>query len=316
MMSLRVSICLQEYHPRDAARSIVDPPTLHINISFSSFYEFFAAIGFASTVMSPPRGLAIIAGFGPGISLGLARRFARSYDLVVLGRSLNALSSTAVGSTSPTSATHPDALAELLADANLASLSPPPKVTALIADVSNTDSITQAFAEIKKLNQPVVAALYNVSAPFTRKPFLEAETSEYVTAFNSSVMGAVLFSQQVLPLLIAAAPGAQLSPSLIFTGATASYKANAQMSVFTTGKWALRSLAQSLAREFAPEGVHVATVNIDGIVDMPKTKGYLNEFPDQKISPGDVAETYWDLHAQRRSAWTWEVDVRPWLEKW
>lgn len=88
------------------------------------------------------------------------------------------------------------------------------------------------------------------------------------------------------------------------------------MSVFASAKYSLRALVHSLAREFAPQNVHVATINIDGVVDTPKVKEYLNEMEDLKLKPEDIAQVYWDLHAQGRSAWTTELDVRPWQEKW
>jgi len=151
-----------------------------------------------------------------------------------------------------------------------------------------------------------------------RVPFLESTPEMYETAFKSGVYGGVLFSQAILPLLLKNVGNGPYSPTLIFTGATASYKANAQMAVFSTGKFALRSLAQSLSREFAPKGVHVSHVNIDGVVDAPKSKTFVinGNVEDGKLKPEDVAEAYWNLHTQPRSAWAWEFDLRPWVEKW
>jgi len=131
--------------------------------------------------------------------------------------------------------------------------------------------------------------------------------------------GALIFSQASLPLLLqtASEANAKYPPTLIFTGATASIKANAQMSAFASGKWALRALSQSIAREFAPQGVHVAHAIIDGVIDIPKTKEWLKDLPaEAKIGADDIAESYWSLHVQSNRCFTNEIDIRPMLEKW
>ena len=100
--------------------------------------------------------------------------------------------------------------------------------------------------------------------------------------------GAFLFSQAALPLLLAALPDASRPPTLIFTGATASVKGSANFATFASGKWATRAIAQSLAREFGPQGVHVAHAVIDGVIDVPKTKAWTFDAPDAKINPEAV----------------------------
>lgn len=115
---------------------------------------------------------------------------------------------------------------------------------------------------------------------------------------SRSSKGAFLFSQATLPLLLKAvesSSGAKYPPTLIFTGATASLKGSAQMASFATGKFALRALAQSLAREFAPKGVHVAHAVIDGVIDIPRTKEWMKDAgPDAKISAEAVRTTIQD----------------------
>jgi len=89
------------------------------------------------------------------------------------------------------------------------------------------------------------------------------------------------------------------------------------MSSFATGKFALRALSQSLAREFGPKGVHVSHAIIDGVIDIPRTKDWLKDAgPDAKISADGIADSYWYLHTQPRTTFTWEVDIRPSVEKW
>lgn len=89
------------------------------------------------------------------------------------------------------------------------------------------------------------------------------------------------------------------------------------MSAFASGKWALRALSYSIAREFAPKGVHVAHAIIDGVIDIPKTKEWLKDLPaEAKIGADDIAESYWNLHVQSKRCFTNEIDIRPMLEKW
>lgn len=152
--------------------------------------------------------------------------------------------------------------------------------------------------------------------------------------------GAFLFSQAVLPHLLKTAEKgtAQYPPTLVFTGATASVKSNAFVSAFATGKYALRALSFSIAREFAPKGVHVAHAIIDGIIDIPRTRELFKELPaEAKISAEGVwnfpwrnthtklyvdadtvqiADAYWHLHTQPKTTFTNEIDIRPMLEKW
>jgi NADP-dependent 3-hydroxy acid dehydrogenase YdfG len=131
--------------------------------------------------------------------------------------------------------------------------------------------------------------------------------------------GAFLFSQHVLPLLLTHAkdPSSKHPPTLIFTGATAGVKSNALMATFASSNFAKRALAMSLAKEFAPEGVHVAWANIDGPIDIPGRDDYRKNLPtEQKIDPDDIAEAYWNLHKQSKRAFTNEIDIRTSVEKW
>lgn len=147
--------------------------------------------------------------------------------------------------------------------------------------------------------------------------------------FKQNSKGAIIFSQQVLPLLLShnqTSPSSDSAsnlksgnypPTLIFTGATASIKANALMSGFACPKFAMRALSTSLAKEFAPKGVHVAHAIIDGVIDIPRTKEWLKDQPaEAKIGAEDIAEAYWGLHVQSKRGFTNEIDIRPMLEKW
>lgn len=104
---------------------------------------------------------------------------------------------------------------------------------------------------------------------------------------------------------------------MIFTGATAGVKANARMATFASSNFAKRAMATSLAKEFAPEGVHVAWANIDGPIDIPGRQDYRASIATEaKIDPNDIAETYWSLHVQSKRCFTNEIDIRTSLEKW
>jgi NADP-dependent 3-hydroxy acid dehydrogenase YdfG len=122
-----------------------------------------------------------------------------------------------------------------------------------------------------------------------------------------------------LPFLLKHAedPQAKYPPTLIFTGATASVKANAQMATFASSKFALRALSTSIAKEFAPRGVHVAHAIIDGGIDIPGKDDWRKDLPaNAKIGPDDIAQSYWNLHTQSIRCFTNEIDIRPMLEKW
>jgi NAD(P)-dependent dehydrogenase (short-subunit alcohol dehydrogenase family) len=135
------------------------------------------------------------------------------------------------------------------------------------------------------------AAIFNASGGFLRAPFLELPEETFTTSLRVSANGGFNFSQATLPLLLAGVKQkSKYPPSLIFTGATASVKSNAQMASFATGKWALRALSQSLAREFGPQGVHVSHAIIDGVIDIPRTKEWLKDAgPEAKLSADGVS---------------------------
>jgi NAD(P)-dependent dehydrogenase (short-subunit alcohol dehydrogenase family) len=123
-----------------------------------------------------------------------------------------------------------------------------------------------------------------------------------ITAF-----GAFLVAQQAARRMLKQGNGC-----ILFTGASASVKGYAQSAPFAMGKFALRGLAQSMARELAPQNVHVAHVIIDGAV---RGSGYPESAPDSQLDPDAIAQTFWQLVQQPRSAWSWEIELRPWVER-
>lgn len=159
--------------------------------------------------------------------------------------------------------------------------------------------------------------VYNVGGGFVRKPFLELSLGEFEAGWESNSKGLFLFAQAALPLLLDSVSTSPYPPTLIITGATASVRGSALCAAFAQGKFAQRAVGQSLAREFGPQGVHIAHAIIDGVIDIPKTKDYKvnGGVEDGKIKPEAIAEVYWNLHTQHRSAFTHEIDLRPFVEK-
>ncbi|PYH97987.1 NAD(P)-binding protein [Aspergillus ellipticus CBS 707.79] len=237
---------------------------------------------------------AIIAGVGPGTGASIARRFAKAYSVVVLAR-------------------NPDNFQPVVDEINSAG----GQATGISTDLSDSAGVKSAFEKIAQqyLGSALAAAVFNSGGGFVRKPFLELTEQEFSSGFESQGKGAFNFAQGVLPLLLQA-KGLEHPPTLIFTGATASLKGSANFSSFASGKFALRALAQSLAREFGPKGVHVSHVIIDGVIDIPRTKQWQFEHEDAKLDPEAIAESYWHLHAQPRTTFGFELDLRPYVERW
>jgi len=133
--------------------------------------------------------------------------------------------------------------------------------------------------------------------------------TEVERAIAVSAFGGFLVAQQAARRMLAKGRGA-----ILFTGASASVKGYAQSAPFAMGKFALRGLAQSMARELAPQGIHVAHFVIDGAIRNPG-RSEAPDKPDSMLDPDAIAETYLHILRQPRSAWTWEVELRPWVEK-
>ncbi|EXJ84598.1 7-alpha-hydroxysteroid dehydrogenase [Capronia epimyces CBS 606.96] len=246
--------------------------------------------------MSSQKAWAVIAGVGPGTGASVARRFAQDYSVALLARK-------------------PANFDPVVAEINAAG----GKAIGISTDCSDGKSVKAAFEQLKKEigGGTLAAAIYNVGGRFIRKPFLELSEEEFESGWEANGRGAFLFSQAVLPLLLEsfkATPA--FPPTLIFTSATAAMKGSAQCASFATGKFAMRALAQSLAREFGPKGIHVAHAIIDGVIDIERTKGYHFDHPDAKIKPEAIADSYWYLHTQPRTCFTNEIDIRPYIEKW
>ncbi len=224
---------------------------------------------------------ALIVGVGPGLSASLARLFAKHGLQVALASrdpdKLQKLAEETAGATFACEATEPEEVAALF--------------EVVIA--------TQGVPDI---------VVYNASAR-ARGPVTDLIPEEVARALSVSAFGGFLVVQQAARHMIARGSGV-----ILLTGASASVKGYPNSSSFAMGKFALRGLASSMARELSPKGVHVAHFVIDGGI-RSTTRPDPNDSPDSMLDPDAIAETYWQVANQPRSAWTWEVELRPWVEK-
>lgn len=180
--------------------------------------------------------------------------------------------------------------------------------TAFACDATDPAQVAQLFQDVeRKMGAPDVV-IYNASAR-TRGPFVSLVASEVEQAIRTSAFGGFLVAQEAAKRMLPKGHGA-----ILFTGASASVKGYAQSAPFAMGKFALRGLAQSMARELAPLGIHVAHFIIDGgIRNLGRSEPPEN--PDSMLDPDAIAGNYLHVLRQPRSAWTWEMELRPWVEK-
>ena len=224
---------------------------------------------------------ALIVGVGPGLSASLARLFAKhGLQVAMAARDPNKLQQ----------------LAEQTAGVTFACEATEPEEVAALFDVVIA---TQGVPDV---------VVYNASAR-ARGPVTELDPAEVARAIAVSAYGGFLVVQQAARHMLARGSGV-----ILLTGASASVKGYPNSSAFAMGKFALRGLASSMARELAPKGVHVAHFVIDGGI-RGANRPDPNDSPDGMLDPDAIAETYWQVANQPRSAWTWEVELRPWVEK-
>ncbi|KAH7040131.1 uncharacterized protein B0I36DRAFT_6116 [Microdochium trichocladiopsis] len=239
---------------------------------------------------------AVVAGAGPGTGRATALRFAKAYPVVLLTRK-------------------PESFQDTVAEINSAG----GKALGIAADAADPKSLKAAFDKIKSElpGYKLAAAVFNVSAGYGPKPFLDLSVEDFDGSVQGNARGFFVFAQATIPLLLDAVSTSEHPPTLIATGATASIRGSATFATMASGMFARRALSQSLAREFGPKGVHVAHAIIDGIIDIPRTAGRTvnGGVEDSKISAHAIADSYWHLHTQPRSAFTQELDLRPFVEK-
>jgi NAD(P)-dependent dehydrogenase (short-subunit alcohol dehydrogenase family) len=230
---------------------------------------------------TPQYRTALIVGAGEGISASFARLLAKQGLRVALA------------------ARHPEKLDALCRDTG---------AKAYACDATSADDVGRLFDNVEREAGAPDVVLYNASAR-ARGPFVELAPDDVAQAIAISAFGGFLVAQQALKRMLPNKHGA-----ILFTGASASVKGFPQSAPFAMGKFALRGLAQSLAREFSPQGIHVAHFVIDGGVRSAVRKEP-DDRPDSFLDPDAIAASYWNVLQQQRSAWTWELELRPWVEK-
>jgi NAD(P)-dependent dehydrogenase (short-subunit alcohol dehydrogenase family) len=189
------------------------------------------------------------------------------------------------------------------------------KAVAFGLDARREDQVVNFFHQIEAEVGPVEVLVFNVGGN-VRFPVLETTAQKYFKVWEMCAMAGFLAGREAARLMLPRGRG-----TLLFTGATASLRGAAGFSAFAGGKAALRALAQSMARELGPKGLHVAHVVIDGMIDTAFTREHFAQRveevgPDGILNPDHIADAYWWLHEQPRDAWTFELDLRPSAERW
>ena len=176
-------------------------------------------------------------------------------------------------------------------------------------NLGNADQVAHTFKEIEIAHGAPSVLIYN-AMQLVAKPFAELTPEDFEQSWRSTCFGAMVTAQAALPGMLSRGGG-----TMIFTGATASIKASARFTAFASAKFALRGLAQSLAREFGPQGVHVVHAIIDGIIWGPQSQQRFNVKRENCLEPEAIAKIYLQLIEQPSCAWTHEFDLRPSVEK-
>jgi NAD(P)-dependent dehydrogenase (short-subunit alcohol dehydrogenase family) len=232
-------------------------------------------------------GAAAVLGVGPGLGAAVARRFAREgFAVALIARKEESVAGVRE---------------EIEGEGGTA--------LPVTADATDPPSVEAAFGRVHdEIGAPEVF-VYNAGA-FQMGGILEIPPDRFDECFRANCAGAFYAAQHVLPAMVEAGRG-----TILLTGATASLRGSARFSALAVGKCGLRALAQSMAREFGPQGIHVAHVIIDGQINTPRMREVSpNREEHTMLSADAIADTYWQLHAQDRTAWTLELDLRPAVE--
>ena len=182
-------------------------------------------------------------------------------------------------------------------------------------DARREDEVVNFFQHIEANIGPIEVLVFNVGGN-VRFPVLETTAQKYFKVWEMCALAGFLAGREAARAMLPRCRG-----TILFTGATASVRGSNGFAAFAGGKAALRALAQSMAREFGPQGLHVAHVIIDGLIDTAFVRTNFAQRvdelgPDGILNPDHIAEAYWWLHSQPRDAWTFELDLRPSVERW
>ena len=225
--------------------------------------------------MNRDKKVCVVVGAGPGLGAAAARRFA------------------AAGMTSVLISRTADRLKDLANGIDGAVAYP--------CDATDETAVEKLFKDVESQYGPVEVLVYNPGGGFGRTPVVEQTAERFRTVWEFTAFGGFLCSRAAARRMRERGHG-----TIIVTGATASLRGGKGFAAFASGKFALRALTQSMARELGPEGIHVVHVNIDGLIGQSDD--------GSKLGPNDIAETYYGLYKQSKSNWTQELDIRPWTE--
>ena len=222
----------------------------------------------------------LIIGSGPGLSASIARRFAQSGSQIVLAsRSIE----------------------------DLAGIAAETDAICVACDATSENEVASLFAHLDSEGLALETMVYNAGA-YVRGALTELCPADVQRVISVNAFGAFLAAREGAVRMKQAGRGAML-----FTGASAGVKGYANSSAFAMGKFALRGLCQSLARELAPQNIHIAHFIIDGIIYAPE-RGSPYDDRSKCLDPDRIAEAYFQVATQHKSAWTWEMELRPWTE--
>jgi NAD(P)-dependent dehydrogenase (short-subunit alcohol dehydrogenase family) len=229
-------------------------------------------------------GSVLVAGVGPGLGIALATRFAREgYRVAMLARSR-------------------ERLAALAAQA-------PERLVAMPCDVTDPAQVSAAFDETEQRLGPLMCTVFNAGA-YRRGSILDIAPDDFEHCWRVGAFAGFLVGQAAAQRMVTRGSG-----TILFTGATASLRGGANFANLASPKFALRALAQSMARELGPRGIHVAHIIIDGQIGGTAVTDDDARLPDSRLAPDAIAEAYFNLHRQHRSAWSQEIDLRPSVER-
>lgn len=247
----------------------------------------------ATTVTGVVQKVCLIVGAGDGTGSAVAKRFAQAgYTVCVTRRT-------------------PDASQGLLAAIHAAG----GRALAFTLDARREDEVVNVFKKIEQEVGALEIVVFNVGGN-VRFPLLEMTAEKYFKTWEMCAMAGFLVGREAARVMLSRKRG-----TILFTGATASLRGGIGFSAFAGGKAALRALAQSMAREFGPQGLHVAHIIVDGVIDSERVRSTQPERvaalgPQGLVEPDSIAQAYLWLHEQRPDAWTFELDLRPAVERW
>ncbi len=239
------------------------------------------------------KGVILVVGAGDATGGAIARRFAREgYEAVITRRNADKLEPVAESIRSVGGIVHPHGV-----------------------DARREEQMVPFIEKIEHEIGPIEVAVYNVGGN-VRFGISETTSRVFFKVWEMCCFGGFLMGREVAKGMRERGRG-----TILFTGATASVRGGIGYAAFSSGKHGLRALAQSMARELAPDGIHVGHVVIDGAIDTVWIKEmfperYALKDQDGILDPDAIAETYWTLHCQPRAAWSFETDLRPWIETW